>query len=33
LEIFLNHSLQVIDQQAYFVHVKQSDYQIVMLSC
>jgi len=31
LKIFLNHSLQIIDQEAY--HAKQSDYQIVMISC
>jgi len=31
LKIFLNHSLQIIDQETY--HAKQSDYQIVMISC
>jgi len=32
LKILLNHSLQIIDQQAYCSR-KSSDYQSVMLSC
>jgi len=33
LKIFLNHSLQIIDQQAYCSRKTITVYQIIMLSC